>query len=203
MVVFKEITKIPRGKSYFYRINLAIKDNLDGKVVILTIAEYKELNNKVIDCDELKKENNELHLSEKDNNKLIKENTELYHKIKTIEKKLTVKYQKTIAEQDKEINRLSNKLENIEQNHNNILQNIKNQYKENYNKLEEKNKQLHEDKEKCISLNSSLITDFKHILNFGFLDLIRKKHKTTIETAIKKEIPDKNKEFKAVLLKDR
>jgi hypothetical protein len=76
-------------------------------------------------------------------------------------------------------------------------------YKEQFKQLQERYDQLIKDKEKCISLNSSLITDFKHILNFGFLDLIRKKHKITIEAAIKKEILDKNKEFKSILIKDR
>ena len=50
MVIYKEIKKYPRGKSYYYRINLAEKDNLDGKVAILTISEFENLQKKESDA---------------------------------------------------------------------------------------------------------------------------------------------------------
>jgi predicted nucleic acid-binding Zn-ribbon protein len=134
--------------------------------------------------------------------KLTKENTDLISKNNYQTKKIK-KLKNKLQTQNDENKKLSLELKTIEQNKTNELQKVEKIYKEQFNQLQERYDQLNKDKEKCISLNSSLITDFKHILNFGFLDLLRKKHKTTIEAAIKKEIPDKNKEFKTVLIKNK
>jgi DNA repair exonuclease SbcCD ATPase subunit len=203
-----------KNKELDLKINDLKKDTIDfnqtiekkNKIASDLTTQLQDKDNKIVKLDEVVKT---LEKSLQDNttdkneiSRLTTENTDLLS-VKRRLKNKNDKVAKRIQEQDDEIKKLSLKLGSIKENYENILQNTKNQYQEVYNQLKKEKDQLNKDKEKCISLNSSLITDLKHVLTFGFFDLLRKKHKTTIEAAIKKEILGKNKKFKAVLVKDK
>ena len=246
-MVVKEVKKYPRAKGggFNYSINIAKKDNLEGKVKILRCKDYIELTNKLNNLEkkineedkqkiknlqneesekrieivgtlnktieeknkkiasientikELQNENNELNLKEKDNRRLIKENTELYSKNNTIEKRLTSKYQniiddfkKQIQDQENEKDKLSMKLESIENTYEDILQILKDSHKESQEELNQRYDKLNKEKERCIELNSSMITNLKNMLQFNLIDLLMNKYKKTIRESIKKEFTE-------------
>ena len=86
----KEIKQYKRGNSFTYRIDLSKKDNFEGgeKVMLLTLNEYNQFNNKIDDFNKLlddkdniisslREENNNIIDDDDDKNKAKEENNNL------------------------------------------------------------------------------------------------------------------------------
>jgi len=189
-MIEKEVKKYARtgAKGYNYRINLSKQDNLTGKIFILTVDEYKSLQNKLISQDETiakqDKEIKEMHskidnhdkleqkielldieheIIEKRNDKLIKENTDLLRENKALKNEL--------VNIDDLTNKFNDLIKDLDKQHNKEL-------KDSYN-------QFHSELTKYITVNQLQNTALKQILELGFIDLIRNKHKKIAKDQIK------------------
>jgi predicted nuclease with TOPRIM domain len=201
-MIEKEVKKYARtgAKGYNYRINLSKQDNLNGTVSILTVYEYKSLQNqissqhttiakqdkkikglysKIDNHDELQQKiellGTENEMLEKRNDKLITENTELLRQNKYFKKELT-----NIEDMTNKFNIL---IKDLQKQHDNAIEKLN---KENISQLKESYDKFNEDLTKYITLNQLQNTALKRILELGFIELIRNKHKKIAKANIKK-----------------
>jgi tagatose-1,6-bisphosphate aldolase len=207
-MIKKEVKEYKRGNSHTYRINIAKQDNLTGIVSILTVDEYESLQNQIKKKDETlanqDKEIKELYNKidnhdklyqkielldiehgtlEKRNDKLIQENTALLRKNKDLENNLS-----NIDETATKSNELIKNL------HKQQDETIKELDQMHHDQLKETYEQFNKDLTKYITANNLQNTALKRILELGFIDLIRNKHKKIAKNQIK-EI-DKPKSYK-------
>jgi hypothetical protein len=169
-MIQKTIKKYKKGNGFRYEISINKKDledlNDTKKVNILSNKEYESLNNKIKDSEQ------------------------------------------TIAKQDKEIKQVYEKLNNIEKNNKNIKElersyheTIKEITREQSKTIKELNKEqvdylkqiydeFNNELKKYITVNQLQNTALKQILELGFIDLIRNKHKKIAKKQIK-ELDDK------------
>ena len=202
----------------------------DENIIILKNIEYKTLNDNITDCEktindsnhELKKTKNkllscnktlndfkkEINETNKRNGKLMVENTELLKQIKNIEKE----FEQTIANQELELKEYeinSKNIEQIESIYKETLEKVANQQDKTMQELNEKyHNQLNEiynnfkkDLEKYITVNQLQNAALKQILELGFIDLIRNKHKKIAKKQIK-ELDNDKKVYELTLKKE-
>jgi len=150
------------------------------------IKEYKQGNDTVQRINILKRDNikNDVYILE------IKEYKHLQNKIESLEK--------IISKQDDELKQLYVKLENMENNNKTLKELNQNQYKtiekldqQHIDQLKESYDKFNKDVTKYITINHLQNTALKQILELGFIDMIRNKHKKIAKNQIKELKKDK------------
>jgi len=159
----KDIKTYKQGNREVQKININKKDDLNGTVYILTPTEYKTLENKI------KKLEYELNQDKKEKN-LMKESI-----------KNQKYYEKLIDKQEESIKKL-------DQQHHEQLKEIDQQH---INQLKESYEQFNKDMTKYITINQLQNTALQQILELGFIDIIRNKHKSIAKDQIKELTNDK------------
>jgi len=192
-------TKRKNSNSYTYKINLKVGEfEHDEKVAILKFNDYELLQKKIENLKINEKSSKETKQLEEQNDKLRISNLELskdYERIKT-------KYQ----EKEKENKELTVQLNNIEENYEHILENTEKNLKHSNDKLHESIEkitkehqdqlkqsydQFNKDMKKYIAVNHLQNNALKQILELGFIDIIRNKHKSIAKDQIKELTNDK------------
>jgi len=164
-MIKKEIKEYKQGKDLIQRINILKKDNIKGKVCILEIDEYNNLKETI---ENQNQEIQELH------DKIVKLETNT-QTIKQLEKS----YKETI--------------ETLNSNQHEIIEKMDKQHHETIKELNQEQtdylKQIYDDfnneLKKYITVNQLQNTALKQILELGFIDLIRNKHKKIAKKQIK------------------
>ena len=150
------------------------------------IKEYKQGNDTVQRINILKRDNikDYVYILE------IKEYEHLQNKIESLEK--------TISKQDDELKQLSVKFENMENNNKTLKELNQNQYKtiekldqQHIDQLKQSYEQFNNEIKKYLTVNQLQNTALKQILEIGFIDLIRNKHKKIAKDQIKELTNDK------------
>ena len=203
-------TKRKNSNSYTYKINLKVGEfEHDEKVAILKFNDYELLQKKIENLKINEKSSKETKQLEEQNDKLRISNLELskdYERIKT-------KYQ----EKEKENKELTVQLNNIEENYEHILENTEKNLKHSNDKLHESIEkitkehqdqlkqsydQFNKDMKKYIAVNHLQNNALKQILELGFIDIIRNKHKSIAKDQIK-ELSNDKKVYELVEKKDK
>jgi len=150
------------------------------------IKEYKQGNDTVQRINILKRDNikDYVYILE------IKEYEHLQNKIESLEK--------TISKQDDELKQLYIKIENLENNNKTLKELNQNQYKtiekldqQHIDQLKQSYEQFNNEIKKYLTVNQLQNTALKQILEIGFIDLIRNKHKKIAKDQIKELTNDK------------
>jgi len=178
-----------------YEMDNETLEEKDKEISDLTV-QIQNKNSEIVNLDQdikkLKESSKETTNITQENNNLVRENTKLFKEIKTLKKQL--------QDQEYENKKLSLKLETIEENYKNILKNNEKNLKESHDKfyetiekltkehheqLKESYDKFNEDLKKYISVNQLQNVALKQILELGFIDLIRNKHKIIAKKQIK------------------
>ena len=179
-----------------YALNQKIKNEKDHTQAI-AMLEQKLTKQENKDTKKLKEKVN------KKNSEIMEKNNEISdYKNQIIAINDEIKQlEKQLHGQEFENKNLLSKLETVEEQHAKTIQNMRYDHRETLTQVKKEKDKLIRDYIICSNLNASLITDLKHLHKLSFFDVLRKKHKSTIESAIKKEIPDIKKEFQVEIKK--
>ena len=179
-----------------YALNQKIKNEKDHTQAI-AMLEQKLTKQENKDTKKLKEKVN------KKNSEIMEKNNEISdYKNQIIAINDEIKQlEKQLHDQEFENKNLLSKLETVEEQHAKTIQNMRYDHRETLTQVKKEKDKLIRDYIICSNLNASLITDLKHLHKLSFFDVLRKKHKSTIESAIKKEIPDIKKEFQVEIKK--
>ena len=168
-MIQKTIKKYKKGNGFRYEISINKKDledlNDTKKVNILSNKEYESLNNQIKDSKQtIAKQDKEIkQVYEKLNN--IEKNNK---NIKELEKTLHKQYQETIKEITKEQSKT-----------------IKELNQEQVDYLKQIYDEFNDELKKYITVNQLQNQALEKILELGFIDIIRNKHKTIAKDQIK------------------
>ena len=168
-MIKKEIKEYKQRDKTIQRINILKKDNISGTVYILEEQEYNSLQNELKEL----KENTNIQQRE---DKTIKEIIEVHQKLV---KDLSQQQDKTIREMNKEHQETT---KSITKQQHELTEKIT---KEHYDQLKQTYDEFNNELKKYITVNQLQNTALKQILELGFIDLIRNKHKKIAKNQIK------------------
>jgi hypothetical protein len=177
-MIKKEVKEYKQRDKTIQRINILKSDNISGTVYIFEEKEYNILMKEIATLKEL-------IVNQDNDNKIMGELKETHQE--TI-KELTQKQDETIEKLDKKYHETIKKLNQDKD------QTIKELNKESMVQLKSSYDQFNAELKKYITVNQLQNTALKQILELGFLDLIRNKHKRIAKDQIK-ELNKDNKVY--------
>jgi len=190
MVIKKKVIGYERKKGtgvFTYRINVSLRDNLNEEVIILNLEEYEALQSEISELKNNRINNAEIKEKDKEISDLTLQLQNKNEQIANLEENKT-KDHESIAYELKYANKLLDQQHETIKHDRDTMKEINQQHTD---KLEQIYDKFNKELQKYVAVNHLQNNALKQILELGFIDIIRNKHKSIAKDQIKELTDDK------------